>query len=151
MRGFRLAPVAVAAALAVAVAVTAVACGPEHRAASAVSATTAAPRAHRPAPSDPDLTGVTERFYQLVEGAHWAFAYAMLSPRYRASLTQAEFEQRYSSLIAPDVKARQVRATTVVTRIDAKDASGRSRRYDETVGFVWDGEEWKIDRITRTP
>ncbi|HTD33090.1 MAG TPA: hypothetical protein VK665_05500 [Candidatus Elarobacter sp.] len=150
MRGFRLVPVAAGAALSVVVAVTAVACGPEHRAASAPSAT-AAPRAHRPAPSDPDLSGVIERYYELVEGAHWPFAYAMLSPRLRASLTQAEFEKRYAALIAPDVKARQVGPATAVTRIDAKDASGRARRYDETVAFVWDGEEWKIDRITRTP
>jgi hypothetical protein len=151
MRGFRLVPAAMGAALSIAVALTAVACGPEHRAASAPSATTTAPRAHRPAPSDPDLSAVTERFYELVEGAHWPFAYAMLSTRYRASLTEAAFEKRYASLIAPDVKARQTAATTVVTRIDAKDASGRSRRYEETLRFTWDGEEWKIDRIARAP
>ncbi len=125
--------------------------GSAAHAASRPRTTTAAPRAHRPAPSDPDLSGVIERYYELVEGAHWPFAYAMLSPRLRASLTEAEFEKRYAALIAPDVKARQVGPTTVVTRIDAKDASGRARRYDETVAFVWDGEDWKIDRITRTP
>jgi hypothetical protein len=151
MRGFGLVRAAVGAAVSLVVAVTAVACGPDHRAASAPSATAAAPRAHRPPPSDPDLSGVTERFYELVEGAHWPFAYAMLSTRYRASLTEAAFEKRYASLIAPDVKARQVGATTVVTRIDAKDASGRSRRYEETLRFTWDGEDWKIDRIARAP
>src|ERR1700682_3611523 len=36
------------------------------------------PRAVALAPADPDLASVMERFYQHVEGAHWAFAYGML-------------------------------------------------------------------------
>ncbi|HEX3462856.1 MAG TPA: hypothetical protein VHS78_02215 [Candidatus Elarobacter sp.] len=149
MCGFDLHRFAAAAALAAVVA--AGGCGPAHRADSAASATASAPRAHRPAPPDPDLTAVIERYYELIEGAHWPFAYAMLSARYRASLSQPEFEKRYASLIAPHVKARQVAPTTAVTRIDAHDAADRTRmrRYEETVKFVWDGEEWKIDRIDR--
>ena len=150
MSGFRALRYLVLGALLVFVAGGAVACGPDRRTGTE-NAATAAPRAHRPAPGDPDLSAVTERYYELVEGAHWPYAYAMLSPRYRATLSEAEFERRYAVLAGLDVHARQATASTVVTRIDAKDAADRTRarRYEETLTFVWDGEDWKIDRIAR--
>lgn len=152
MSGFRLPHSAPVAALSVLVVLAAPACasGGSAGAGSGASAT-AVSHAHRPAPADPDLSAETERYYELVEGGHWPFAYAMLAPRYRAKLTEAQFEQRYASLVAPDVHARQTGSSTVVTRIDAKDAGDRThtRRYEETLSFVWDGDEWKIDRIAR--
>ena len=148
MGGFRLSSSAPVAALALLLAFGTSACT---SGGSAGSSATSAPHAHRPAPADPDLTAETERYYQLVEGAHWPFAYAMLSERLRAKLSEPQFERRYTVLVAPDVNARQAGPTTVVTRIDAKDSGDRTRarRYEETLSFVWDGEEWKIDRIAR--
>jgi hypothetical protein len=75
----------------------------------------------------------------------------MLTPHYRASLSEAQFELRYARLSSADVHARQVSPSTVVTRIDPSDADRRAgmRAFEETVRMVWDGEDWKIDRLTR--
>jgi hypothetical protein len=149
MRGVRLLSLTAAAALLIAAG-----CGTPHRDAAASPGASAAPRAQGnavPAPKNPDLGTVMERFYQQVEGDHWPFAYAMLSPRYRATLTQTQLEERYARLVSPDVTLRQLDDTTVVTRIDAKDRADRTRavHLEETVKLAWDGEAWTIDRITR--
>jgi hypothetical protein len=121
---------------------------------TAAATATVAPRAHQrnvAAPANPDLGTVIERFYQQIEGEHWRFAYAMLSPRYRATLTPEEFQRRYDVLLSPDVTAQQLGGSTVVVRIDAKDRADRTRaiHLEETVKLAWDGEQWTIDRIER--
>ncbi|HTD37625.1 MAG TPA: hypothetical protein VK669_08915 [Candidatus Limnocylindrales bacterium] len=127
-------------------------CGSDHRASTTLLGTKIGAHAHRPPPSDPDLTVPIERYYQFVEEGRWPYAYAMLSPRYRALLSEAQFELRYARMSSADVHARQVSPSTVVTRIDPSDAERRAgmRSFDETVRMTWDGEDWKIDRITRT-
>jgi len=92
-----------------------------------------------------------ERFYQYVEGAHWPFAYAMLSPRYRATLSQDDFVHRYDRLADADVALRHMPGTVVTARIDGVDRADRTRRvhFEETVRLVWDGEQWAIDAIAR--
>ena len=148
MSGFRRFGPAVIAVLAI---VLVAGCGSGQRATTTLLGTKTGAHAHRPPPSDPDLTVPIERYYQFVEGGRWPYAYAMLSPRYRASLSEAQFEVRYAKLSSADVHARQVSSSTVVTRIDPSDADRRAglRPFDETVRMVWDGEDWKIDRITR--
>ena len=127
-------------------------CGPSRHAASdgAASAPPAVQR-RAPAPADPDLGTVTERFYQYVQGGHWVFAYAMLSPRYRESVTQTDLMHRYEQFADADVALRHVPGTTVTARIDGTDRRDRSRRVriDEALKFVWDGEQWRIDDIAR--
>ncbi len=115
------------------------------------STSTEAPHAHAPAPKNPDLSDVMERFYQQVEGGHWAIAYGMLSPRYRARLTQQQFADRYVVLVDPNVRARQLSDRTVVAWLDAGDRahSGRAVHVRETVTLAWDGEQWTIDAIER--
>ncbi|MEA2688855.1 MAG: hypothetical protein QOD51_1462 [Candidatus Eremiobacteraeota bacterium] len=147
MRAFRrLSLGAVAAVLLVA------GCGPAHHAAADGSASTA-PQAHRraPAPANPDLGTVAERFYQYVEGSHWQFAYAMLSARYRATVTHDELMHRYENLADADVALRHTPGTVVTARLDAVDRNDRSRKLhvEETVKLAWDGEQWTIDDITR--
>jgi hypothetical protein len=106
---------------------------------------------HAAAPKNPDLGTEIESFYQLVEGERWSYAYAMLSPRYRATLTQAQFERRYGSLVAPDVTAQQLDSSTVVAHIVAKDRADRAHtlHLEETVKLGWNGEQWTIEKITR--
>jgi hypothetical protein len=136
-----------------AVLLVAAGCGPARHAAT--DAATPASQKQRPspapAPSDPDLGTVMERFYQYVEGAHWPFAYAMLSPRYRATLTQVDLERRYENLADADVALRHSPGTVVTARLSGVDRNDRSRRVriDETIKLVWDGEQWKIDDIAR--
>ena len=107
---------------------------------------------HAPAPANPDLAAVMERFYQYVEGAHWPFAYAMLSPRYRASLKQDRFVATYDRYSDLDVSLRQYGGDRiVVAMLGAKErgSPARAHRYEETTTLAWDGEDWKIDRIVR--
>ena len=110
-----------------------------------------AARHHAPAPANPDLGTVMERFYQQIEGAHWPFAYAMLSPRYRAALDQDHFVARYNGFADLDVSLRQYGDRVVLATIGAKERSdpARALRFEETAALVWDGEDWKIDRIVR--
>jgi hypothetical protein len=114
---------------------------------------TAWPAGHRhaPAPANPDLATVMERFYQLIEGAHWPFAYAMLSPRYRATMAQDRFVARYDRYTDLDVSLRQYGDRVVVATLGAKDrgSPSQARRFEETTTLAWDGEDWKIDRIAR--
>jgi hypothetical protein len=118
-----------------------------------ISGGTVAPAAqhHAPAPANPDLGTVMERFYQQVEGAHWPFAYAMLSPRYRATLDQSGFVALYDRYTDLDVKLRQFGDRTVVAMVAAKERAipQRARTFEETTTLAWDGEDWKIDRIAR--
>ena len=132
--------------------VTASACAP-HRLRTEVSGGYDSPAAHRhaPAPANPDLGTVMERFYQQVEGAHWPFAYAMLSPRYRASIGQDRFVARYGTFADLDVSLRQSGDRVVIATIGAKERGTppRARRFEETTTLAWDGEDWKIDGIVR--
>ena len=136
----------------VAAVLCAASCGPA-RHVDANGGATAGPQAHRgaPAPANPDLGTVTERFYQYVEGGHWQFAYAMLSRRYRATLTQNDLKQRYESFSNADVALRHAPGTVVTARLDAIDRNDRSRKLhaDEIVKLAWDGEQWTIDDIVR--
>lgn len=106
---------------------------------------------HAPAPANPDLGTVMERFYQQVEGAHWPFAYAMLSPRYRATLDQRRFVALYDRYADLDVSLRQYGDRVVVATLVAKDRGKppRAHRFEETTTLAWDGEDWKIDRMAR--
>ena len=112
---------------------------------------TAAAHRHAPAPANPDLATVMERFYQQVEGAHWPFAYAMLSPRYRGTLDQERFVAQYDRYTDLDVSLRQSGDRVVVAALGAKDRGSppRAYRFEETTTLAWDGEDWKIDRIAR--
>jgi hypothetical protein len=117
------------------------------------SSSTPVPQAQRraPAPKNPDLTDFMERFYQQVEGSHWAFAYGMLSPRYRQALTQQQLVDRYSGLVDPNVRARQLSDRTVMAWLDGTDRAhpGRALHLTEMVTLAWDGEAWTIDAIER--
>ena len=110
-----------------------------------------AARGAEPAPADPDLAGVMERFYQQVEGRHWRFAYAMLSAQYRAGRSEAELRNRYDELADLDVNLRQRTDRIVVARLVAHDRLDRARvrAVDETVTLAWDGGQWVIDAIRR--
>jgi hypothetical protein len=117
------------------------------------SSATLAPQAqHRaPAPKNPDLTVVMERFYQQVTSGHWPFAYAMLSPDLRATLTQQQLVERYSDVVDPNVRARQLSDRTVVAWLDGTERGHpeRALHVRETVTLAWDGEQWTIDAIER--
>ena len=106
---------------------------------------------HVPAPKNPDLTVVMERFYQQVTSSHWPFAYAMLSPRLRAALTQQQLVERYQGIVDPNVRARQLSDRTVVAWLDGTERAhpGRPLHVRETVTLAWDGEQWTIDAIER--
>jgi hypothetical protein len=105
----------------------------------------AAPAHALPAPKDPDLGSVMERFYQQVEGNHWRFAYAMLAPAYRARLSEADLVAHYGKYASLDVTLRQQSDTTVVAHLAGTDRSdGRPLRDEETVKLGWDGADWKI-------
>jgi hypothetical protein len=106
---------------------------------------------HVPAPVNPDLGTVMERFYQQVEGAHWPFAYAMLSPPYRAALDQNRFVALYDRYTDLDVKLRQAGDRTVVATVAAKDRAlpQQAHVFEETTTLAWDGEDWTIARIAR--
>jgi hypothetical protein len=123
------------------------------RAAETVNRVTVSPaaRRHAPAPAEPDLATVMERFYQQIEGAHWPFAYAMLSPRYRATMSQDRFVALYERFTDLDVSLRQDGDRTVVATLRAKERGemAHGRRFEETTTLAWDGEDWKIERIAR--
>ena len=141
--------VVLVAVLALAVAGACGCASPRERA--SVAAETVAPHRHAPAPANPDLGTVMERFYQQVEGAHWRFAYAMLSPRYRAALDQDRFVARYDRYTDLDVSLRQYGDRVVVATLGAKERAGppRAHRFEETTTLAWDGEDWTIERIVR--
>ncbi|MGD1067389.1 MAG: hypothetical protein ABR975_11280 [Vulcanimicrobiaceae bacterium] len=106
----------------------------------------------RPAPTDPDLGSMMENYYQQIEGEHWAFAYAMLSPRYKKQLSQDAFIDCYRSIVAPDVRVQQRTDRTLDVELQGRDASVPTKHIDEVehVRVVWDGQEWLIDDIQRS-
>ena len=140
------------AVAALAVVVAAGGCAP-HRVRTEISGGYDAPaaRRHAPAPAEPDLATVMERFYQQVEGGHWRFADAMLSPRLRAQLGENGLRSRYETIGNLDVTLRQENARTVVAMLGAKERGGaaHAHRFEETTTLAWDGEDWKIERIAR--
>jgi hypothetical protein len=121
--------------------------------ATASAGATTAPTAHRtaPAPSNPDLAAVMERFYQQVEGGHWNIADGMLSPRFRAAFGPNGVRALYAPLTDLDVSLRQTTDRTVVASLTALDRADRARklRFEETVTLRWDGEDWTVDAIAR--
>jgi hypothetical protein len=125
--------------------------GTRQSAAASSSPPASAPKAHAAVPTDPDLASVMERFYQQVEGQHWKFAYAMLSPRYQRTLSQSAFVDQYADLVNPDVRLQQKTNRVVVASLFARDRLDRARRYslEETVTLAWDGEQWVIDGVRR--
>lgn len=137
---------------ALAAVVAAAGCTP-HRLQTEVSGGYESPAAHAhlPAPANPDLAAVMERFYQQVEGAHWPFAYAMLSPRYRATLRRDAFVARYERLGEMDVSLQQRGDRVVIATLGAveRGTPPRTRKFEETTTLAWDGEDWRIERITR--
>ena len=103
-----------------------------------------------PAPRNPDLTPVAERFYQQVEGGHLRFAYAMLSPVARARLDRDAFDARYATLDAAQIDARQAGDRAVVAVITVPARGGRpARALRERLTFGWSGDEWTVDTIDR--
>lgn len=112
-----------------------------------------AARAHAnaPAPADPDLGTVMERFYGDVEGGHWAVAYAMLSPRYRRALSRADFVAQYARFADIDASLRQTGARSLVATLTTHDRTdpARVRRLTETWTLAWDGEGWVLDALSR--
>jgi hypothetical protein len=116
---------------------------------SAGSSASASPQ---PAPTNPDLGAVLENFYQQIEDEHWSFAYAMLSARYRARVSQSAFVDRYRDIaglnatIVQDTSSRVVQVTLAGTKV-----GDPSKHVDEVerVRLAWDGQEWTIDDIRR--
>ncbi len=102
-----------------------------------------------PAPTDPDLGTVMERFYQQVEGRHWRFAYAMLAPAYRARLSEDDLARQYDGYASADVSLRQPSDRVVIAQLAATDPTGRRLRVEETVTLAWDGADWQIAAIRR--
>lgn len=122
---------------------------PDERSSATASA---APHAAsvRPAPADPDLATVMERFYEQVEGGHWRFADAMLSPRLRAQLGENGLRSRYETIANLDVTLRQTNARTVIASLagTVRDDPSRKLHLEESVTLAWDGEQWTIDAFT---
>ena len=126
-------------------------CGPRHADAGAGASATTAAAAHERAPQDPDLAAIMERFYQQVEGEHWAFADGMLSQGYRTAIGLDGVRPMYKDLADLDVSLQQTAASTVVANLSARDPTDRTRRlrYRETVRLLWDNDQWAIDLIAR--
>ncbi len=99
-----------------------------------------------PAPTDPDLGAVLERYYQQIEGRHWDVAYAMLSPRLRAALPEPAFEARYAPFTDADVNVGESNGMRV--QVDLDDTANHIRAT-ENLTLKWNGEDWTIDRIDR--
>lgn len=116
------------------------------------SGSTGANASPRPAPSDPDLGSVMENYYQQIEGQHWSFAYAMLSPRYKKQLSQDALIDCYRSIVNPDVRVQQRTDRTFDVEIQGRDANVPTKHIDEIehVRVMWDGQEWLIDDIQRS-
>jgi hypothetical protein len=100
----------------------------------------------QPAPSNPDLGAVLERYYGQIQGRHWSFAYAMLSPRLRATLPESAFEARYADLTNADVTVGQSAGLRLPVRLDD---TAHHTATTETVTLAWNGEDWTIDRLDR--
>lgn len=108
--------------------------------------------AHRPAPANPDLSGVMERYYQGVENERWTLAYGMLSDRAQREIGRAALEARYAPYTDFDINARQTSDRTVVATIAAVRRSDRTQHVTivETATLAWAGDHWVIDRLRVT-
>lgn len=108
--------------------------------------------AHRPAPANPDLSGVMERYYQGVENERWTLVYGMLSDRYRRQLGRSALQERYAPYTDFDINARQTSNHTVVATIDAVRRDDRSQHVTivETATLSWDGDHWVIEELRET-
>jgi hypothetical protein len=140
MRGDRF--VSIAVALAVLLAAGCASTTQRHTTSSAAPA---------PAPSDPDLGAVLERFYEGIEDRRWAFAYAMLSPRYERALSRNDFTALYDRFADVQVVIRQTTERSAVATLRTKEhaTAAASRRFEETWTFAWDGERWVLDGLRR--
>lgn len=108
----------------------------------------------QPAPTNPDLGAVLENFYQQIEDEHWSFAYAMLSARYRARVSQGAFVDRYRDIANLNVTVLQDTASRVVqVTLEGTKAGDPAKHVNqvERVRLAWDGQEWTIDDIRRAP
>ncbi|MGD0053689.1 MAG: hypothetical protein ABSD03_17930 [Vulcanimicrobiaceae bacterium] len=105
----------------------------------------------QPAPTNPDLGAVLENFYQQIEDEHWSFAYAMLSARYRARLSQGAFVDRYRDIADLNVTVLQDTGRVVQVTLDGHRAGDPAKHVAsvEWVRLAWDGQEWTIDDIRR--
>jgi hypothetical protein len=131
-------------------ALTVAGCTGSHRdGAAAASPAPPAVAAHSPGPRDGDAAAALERYYQLISSRRWTFAYAMLTPRYRASVDERTFRSAYESLIDPDVRVTKMQDGTLRTTIDGIERNGRRHSVEETMTVVWDGTQWQIDEIRR--
>jgi hypothetical protein len=147
MRGKRLFGIAGVAVAAVMLG----ACAARHAETDAGPQATVAAASQQRAPQDPDLAAVMERFYQQVQGAHWAFADYMISPVFRGVLGPDGVRGRYQDLADLDVTLQQTEALTVVASLSAKDRANPAHRlrFVETTRLLWDGDQWTIDSIAR--
>ncbi|HTJ25063.1 MAG TPA: hypothetical protein VMA36_02765 [Candidatus Limnocylindria bacterium] len=103
-----------------------------------------------PAPTNPDLGGVLERFYEGIEDRRWSFAYAMLSPRYARELSRSDFTALYDRYADTDVAIRQTSDRSAVATLTVQERNpGPRRRFEETWRFAWDGERWELDGLRR--
>jgi hypothetical protein len=119
---------------------------------SATTSSSSATPAPKPAPTDPDLGSVLETYYQQVEDEHWRFAYAMLSSRYKAQLSQDAFTDRYRDIAGLNVTVRQLSDREADATLEGTDADDPGTHIAEVehVRLAWDGQGWRIDAITRT-
>jgi hypothetical protein len=148
MRGERLLHI-VAIALA---AVTLGGCGSaRHADADAGPRATVVPVSQERAPQDADLAAVMERFYQQIEGEHWAFADGMLTPGFHTILGLDGIRERYKGLADLDVTLQQTGSSTVVAHLTAKDRNDPARRvsFVETTRLFYADGQWAIDSIAR--
>ena len=124
-------------------------CTGTHAARSDAGATAAASPAR--APQDADLAAVMERFYQLIEGEHWEFADAMLTPGFHTILGMDGVRPRYQDLADIDVTLQQTGASTVVAHLTAKQRGDPSRivHVVEIVRLFDADGQWAIDSIAR--
>jgi hypothetical protein len=147
MRGERLLHVA---AVAVAT-VLLCACSAARHAAADAGTTAGAVASVAPGPQDTDLAAVMERFYQQLEGEHWAFADGMLTPGFHTMLGLDGIRERYKDLADLDVTLQQTGASTVVAHLTAKTRTNPVRRvsFIETARLFYTEDRWQIDSIAR--
>jgi hypothetical protein len=101
-----------------------------------------------PAPRNPDLTAVTERFYGLLEGEHFNVAYGMLTPTLQHKLSREQFDARYRDLDAADVAARQATDRVVAAEISVPARNGHAAHsLRERITYRWSGDDWSVEAI----
>lgn len=98
-----------------------------------------------PAPANPDLDAVMERFYQMVEERHWNVAYAMLAPSLRARVSELRLRSRYERYTDAEIHVRQLDTRTVTAQLVAPHGGPV---LHERATFVWNGTDWQILRLS---